>query len=242
VAEDRSASPAAIVTGGTGALGSVVAGAFRNAGYRVAVTYRAEAEWKSMAAASRAAVEAGRLLGQSADLTDEDSVHAAVERAAGAFGRLDALIHVAGGYAGGMPLEATESRTIRAMLDTNLWSAFLAAKHVIPHAKKQGRGRLLFVSSRGAVECYPGAAAYAAAKLGLHALVQTLAKELKRDGVTANAILPSLMDTPANRAAMPDAAFDDWVKPEAVADLLLFLASDAAAATSGALVPIYGRA
>ncbi|MEK7316188.1 MAG: SDR family oxidoreductase, partial [Candidatus Eisenbacteria bacterium] len=126
--------------------------------------------------------------------------------------------------------------------DTNLVSAFWAAKHVIPHAKRRARGRLLFISSRGALESYPGAAAYAAAKLGLHALVETLAKELKHEGVTANAVLPSLIDTAANRASMPDGKFDNWVKPEAVAQLLLFLASEAAAATSGALIPIYGRA
>jgi NAD(P)-dependent dehydrogenase (short-subunit alcohol dehydrogenase family) len=152
------------------------------------------------------------------------------------------LVHVAGGYAGGVNVEALDAKTVRGMIDLNLVSAFWAAKHVVPHAKKSGRGRLLFFSSRGALECYPGAAPYAAAKAGLHALVLTLAHELKRSGATANAILPSLVDTPANRAAIPDGSFDDWVKPDAIADLLLVLASDAAAATSGALVPIYGRA
>jgi len=236
------AGPAAIITGGTGALGSVVAGTFLAAGYRVAVTYRAEAEWEALASSSREAVAQGKLRGHGANLTEEDSVRAAVDRTAETFGRLDVLVHVAGGYAGGTPLDATDARVIRSMIDTNLVSAFLAAKHVIPHAKRRGRGRLLFISSRGALECYPGASPYAAAKLGLHALVQTLAKELRRDGVTANAVLPSLIDTVANRASMPGATFDDWVKPVAIADLLLFLASEAAAATSGALVPIYGRA
>ena len=237
------AEPAAAwITGGTGALGAVVARAFLAAGYGVAVTYRAVKEWDALAASERAAVDSGRLIGIATDVTDESSVGRAAAEASRKLGRLDVLVHVAGGYAGGSTVELVEAKTVRSMIDTNLLSAFWAAKHAIPHAKRHGRGRLLFISSRGALETYPGAAAYAAAKLGLHALVQTLAKELKRDGVTVNAVLPSVMDTPANRAAMPGSNFDDWVRPDAVAQLLLFLASEAAAATSGALVPIYGRA
>jgi NAD(P)-dependent dehydrogenase (short-subunit alcohol dehydrogenase family) len=233
---------AAIVTGGTGALGSVVARAFLAAGYRVAVTYRGAKEWDALAAAEREAVAAGRLLGLVADVTDDASVGTAVTTAATTFGRLDVLVHVAGGYAGGKNVEALDAKVVRSMIDTNLLSAFWASKHVIPHAKRNGRGRLLFISSRGAVETNAGASAYAAAKLGLHALVQTLAKELKADGVTANAVLPSVIDTAANRVAMPNSKFDEWLKPESIADLLLFLASENAKATSGALIPIYGRA
>jgi NAD(P)-dependent dehydrogenase (short-subunit alcohol dehydrogenase family) len=233
---------AVIVTGGTGALGSVVVRSFLRAGFRAAVTYRARNEWDALAASERAAVDEGRLLGVETDVTEEASVEAAVSSSAAAFGRLDVLVHVAGGFAGGRNVESVDAKTVRAMIDLNLVSAFWAAKHVVPHAKKHGRGRLLFISSRGAVECNPGAAPYAAAKLGLHALVQTLAKELKRDGVTAHAVLPSVIDTAANRASMPDGKFGDWVKPEAIADVLVFLASENAAATSGALVPIYGRA
>ena len=233
---------AVMITGGTGALGSVVARSFVRAGYRAAVTYRGSNEWESLAASERAAVAGGRFLGIAADVTDEASVASAVAAAAAAFGRLDVLVHVAGGYAGGQNVESLDATSVRAMIDLNLVSAFWAAKHVVPHAKKHGRGRLLFISSRGAVECHPGAAPYAAAKLGLHALVQTLAKELKRDGVTAHAVLPSVIDTAANRASMPDGNYADWVKPEEIADVLVFLASESAAATSGALVPIYGRA
>jgi len=233
---------AAIVTGGTGALGSVVARAFLAAGYRVAVTYRGAKEWDALATAEREAVAAGRLLGLVADVTDDASVGSAVTAAATRFGRLDVLVHVAGGYAGGQNVEAIDAKVVRTMIDTNLVSAFWASKHVIPHAKRNGRGRLLFISSRGAVETNAGTSAYAAAKLGLHALVQTLAKELRRDGVTANAVLPSVIDTAANRAAMPNSKFDEWLKPESIADLLLFLASENAKATSGALIPIYGRA
>ena len=233
---------AALITGGTGALGSVVARTFLAAGYSVAVTYRGASEWESLAASEPAALSGARLLGFRTDVTDEDSVRQTSASAVAAFGRLDVLVHVAGGYAGGTPVETVEARTVRSMIETNLVSAFWAAKHVIPHAKRHRRGRLLFISSRGAIETYAGSAAYAAAKMGLHALVETLAKELRHEGVTANAVLPSLIDTVANRSAMPDGEFDHWVKPEAIASLLLFLASEAAAAISGALVPIYGRA
>jgi NAD(P)-dependent dehydrogenase (short-subunit alcohol dehydrogenase family) len=208
----------------------------------VAVTYRSAREWDALAAAERSAVDSGRLLGVVCDVTQEPSVAKAVESVRNAYDDLRVLVHVAGGYSGGATVETVDERTVRGMMELNLLSAFWAAKHVVPHAKRSGRGRLLFVSSRGAIAADPGAAAYAASKAGLHALVSTLANELKRDGVTANAVLPSVMDTPGNRAAMPGASTADWVKTEAVADLLVYLASDGAAATSGALVPIYGRA
>jgi len=233
---------AALVTGGTGALGRAVTGRFLQDGYRVAVTYRSPEEWKALEREYAEAARQGALLGLSCDVTQEEPVRRAVGQAAERFGSLRVLAHLAGGYHGGQPVESAEEGTVRGMIELNLISAFWAAKHVIPHAKRGGAGRLLFVSSRGAVEYFPGAAAYAAAKLGLHALVQTLAKELKKSGVTANAVLPSMIDTPANRAAMPDADFSAWVPPDAVAGLLAHLASRDAGYTSGALVPIYGRA
>jgi NAD(P)-dependent dehydrogenase (short-subunit alcohol dehydrogenase family) len=236
------ADGSAFVTGGTGALGRAVAGTFLAEGYRVAVTYRLEEEWEALKERNAAAVKGGSLLGLSTDVTRADAVREAVEEAARRFGGLRVLVHLAGGYSGGKPVESIDEKTVRHMIDLNLLSAFWAARYAIPHLKRAGQGRLLFVSSRGAVECYPGASAYAAAKLGLHALVQTLAKELRDTGVTANAILPSVIDTPPNRASMPDADFGKWVRPESVAELLAFLAGAGAASTSGALIPIYGRA
>ena len=236
------AKSAAFVTGGTGALGSAVVARLLEDGLRVAVTYRDAREWSDLRSSRAAAAESGDLIGLEADVTDEASVGRAVAEAAKDLGGLRILMHVAGGYAGGVPVERVEERAVRRMLDLNLASAFWAAKHVIPHLKASGAGRLLFVSSRGAVECYPGSAAYAASKAGLHALVQTLAKELRADRVTANAILPSVIDTAANRAAMPDAKTETWVRPEEIAGLLSFLASESASAISGALIPIYGRA
>lgn len=233
---------ATLVTGGTGALGRHVAARFLADGHRVAVTYRDRAEWDALAAAHSADVAARRLLGIDADVTDHDAMGRAVGEAVEAFGGLRALVHVAGGFRGGEPVETVDARTVRFMIDLNLVSAFWAAKHASAPLRASGAGRFLFISSRGAIETAPGAAAYAAAKAGLHALVGTLAKETKAAGGTANAVLPSVIDTPANRAAMPGADHDAWVRPEQIASLLAYLASDAAAAVSGALIPIYGRA
>ncbi len=232
----------AFVTGGTGAIGRAVVGRFLRDGMNVAVTYRTPSEWDDLVSTNREEERSKRLVGFPTDVTDEGSVREAVERAVGSLGSIRVLAHLAGGYQGGTPVERVEAKTVRDQVGLNLVSAFWAAKHVIPHAKRSGNGRLLFVSSRGAVECYPGAAAYAAAKAGLHALVGTLARELRESGVTANAILPSIVDTAQNRASMPDADHSKWVRPEQVAALLSYLASDDASATSGALVPIFGRA
>ena len=232
----------AFITGGTGAIGRVVVGRFLDSGYRVGVAYRSESEWASLSAAHAREAGSGALVGVAADVVRNDSMKDAVDRIARSLGGLRVLVHVAGGYAGGTSVEALEEDALRNMMELNLHSAFWAAKHVIPHAKRAGTGRLLFVSSRGSVVYYPGAAPYAAAKAGLNALVGTLARELLASGVTANAVMPSMVDTPANRKEMPNADPASWVQPGEIAELLLYLASDRASATSGALIPIYGRA
>jgi NAD(P)-dependent dehydrogenase (short-subunit alcohol dehydrogenase family) len=233
---------AALITGGTGALGSAVAARFLSDGYGVAVTYRSPPEWEALRGRHAAEEEEGRLVGVAADVTRHDSMEAAVRSAAGAFGGLRVLAHIAGGYTGGTTVEKVTEATVRGMLELNLVSAFWAAKHGIPFLRDSGTGRLLFVSSRGAVETSPGAAAYAASKVGLHALVSTLARELKDTDVTVNAILPSVIDTPQNRAAMPKADASKWVRPEQIASLLAYLGSESSSAVTGALVPIYGKA
>ena len=233
---------AALVTGGTGALGRAVVARFLGDGMALAVTYVVEKEWQDLAAAEPEASRTGRLQGFRADLTDEEAVRGAVEAAAKSLGGLRVLAHLAGGYAGGVDVERVDAKVARQMIDLNLITAMWASKHAIPHLKRSGAGRIVFISSRGAIECYPGAAAYAAAKAGLLALAVTLSKELKESGVTANAVLPSVIDTAANRASMPRADYSTWVKPAEIAGLLSYLASKGAQAVSGALIPIYGRA
>lgn len=233
---------AALVTGGTGAIGRVVVGRFLEDGYRVGVTYRSESEWSALASARSREVEDGALVGVVADVTREDSMRDAVDQVARSLGGIRVLVHVAGGYAGGVRVESLEPDSVRHMVELNLYSAIWAAKHVIPHAKRAGAGRLLFVSSRGSIVHDAGAAPYAAAKAALNALVGTLARELLASGVTANAVLPSMVDTEANRKEMPNADHASWVQPGEIAALLSFLASERASATSGALIPIYGRA
>ncbi len=230
------------ITGGTGAIGSAVTARFLRDGLSVAVTYRTAAEWERLRSAESDAVREGRLAGIEADVTRHDSMERAARAAAEALGGIRVLAHVAGGYEAGTPVERLTEASLRGMLELNLVSAFWAAKHAIPYLKASGQGRLLFVSSRGAIEPAAGAAPYAAAKLGLHALVGALAKELEDSAITANAVLPSIVDTPQNRAAMPRANHDAWVRPEQIAALLSFLSSEASAAVTGALIPIYGRA
>jgi NAD(P)-dependent dehydrogenase (short-subunit alcohol dehydrogenase family) len=232
---------AAFITGGTGAVGPAVVARLLEEGYRVAVSYRKAAEWEALARARERERREGRLEGFETDVTDEGSLERGLNAAAARFQGLSSLVHLAGGYTGGTPVRSVDAATVRGMIELNLLSSFWAAKHAIPHVARSGTGRLLFVSSRAAIEPQAGAAAYAASKAGLAALVGALARELKEEGVTVNAIAPSVIDTAANRAAMPKADFSRWVRPESIAALLAFLASDAASAITGTLIPIHGR-
>ena len=143
--------------------------------------------------------------------------------------------------AGGKPVAETDDATWRSMLAMNLDAAFYTARAAFPHMTAAGRGRILMVGSRAGVEPAAGSSAYNVAKAGLIALVRTIAAEVKETGVTCNAVLPSIIDTPTNRAAMPRADYAKWVKPQAIADLIVWLASDEAAEITSAAIPIYGR-
>ncbi len=229
----------ALITGGTGALGQAVTSVFAEAGARGLVTYRAEAEAES----------ARQLLGNRADalmfLKADVTVEAEVRRIVGSlmdrFGRIDILLNLVGGYIGDLPVADLPEAVWDRMLQINLKTAFLCAKHAVPFMRRGG-GRIVNISSRAAIKVFPGIAAYAASKAGLLAFTETLASEVLKDGITVNAVLPSVIDTPANRKAMPKADPSVWVKPEEIARVLLFLCSDAAQEISGAAIPVYGRA
>jgi len=222
----------ALITGANGGLGRFITEAFLSAGAKVAgvsLSIQASDFPHPGFAALRADLSGGEAAGKMA--------RDAVSR----FGRIDALVHAMGGFAGGKSVAETDDATLDQMLDLNYRSAFFVARAVLPYMRRQNSGRILAVASRQAVE--PGAmvGAYSASKAALVALIRTIALENKDRNVSANTVLPGTMDTPANRAADPNADRSQWVQPAQVAALLAHLASDAGAQVTGAAIPIYGR-
>ncbi len=226
-----------LITGGTGALGSAVATAFLQAGAKVVVTYRSEREFDALKASANAP-EA--LTGIKTNVLDEASIKAMAQQVA-RFGRLEVLVNLVGGYLGGVPVAEMSLEQWNQMIDLNLKSAFLCCKHVLPMMMQQNAGSIINIGSKGGLQGGEGMSAYAAAKAGLINFTRSLAAEGKRYNITANAVIPGIIDTPANRQAMPQANFDEWVKPEALAQIILFLSSDEAQAISGATIPVFGK-
>ncbi|MBI5105392.1 MAG: SDR family NAD(P)-dependent oxidoreductase [Solirubrobacterales bacterium] len=222
----------AIVTGGTGGLGAAVTAAFLEGGWRVVVPWVAEAELE------RVERREGLELVQ-ADLMDPGSA-AEVARAAGPATR--AVVNLVGGFAMGGRVHETPVDEFEAQLRLNLRPTYLVTAAALPAMLAAGEGAVVCVSSRAALRPFAGAAGYVTAKAAVLALVDALHAEYVGDGLRVNAVLPSVIDTPANRASMPDADFDTWVRPAQIARVVRFLCSDDAAVTSGAHVPVYGRA
>jgi NAD(P)-dependent dehydrogenase (short-subunit alcohol dehydrogenase family) len=229
-----------IVAGGTGALGRAVTLAFLEQGAIVAVTSRRRAEYDALASA--AGNERARLCALEGDVTDPAAAAAMVAQVVERYGGLDALVTTVGAWAGGAPLWETEPEQYRAMIDANLGSAFAMARAAVPHLIRAGRGWVVGVASRAATVPDAGAAAYAASKAGLVALFAALAAEVEPHRINVNLVSPAVIDTEANRRAMPDADFARWTKPIDIARVVLFLCSDEARAIHGAVVPVYGRA
>ena len=219
-----------VVTGASGALGQVVAEVALSRGARVAGIDYAAAQM----AASASRIELGGV-----DLTDPAQAKAAIDAVAARFGRLDALLNIAGGFAFETVAEG-DTTTWRRMYELNVLTALNATKSAIPHLIASAAGRVVNVGAMGALQAGSGMAPYAASKAGVHRLTEALAAEWKGK-ITVNAVLPSTIDTPANRASMPKADFAKWVTPHELADVMLFLASDAASAVTGALLPVSGR-
>lgn len=222
----RSDKKVVLIAGGAGALGRTVTPAFAEAGARVIIVERNP---------SPDQVAAGNVM--EADVTDEAAVRRLMNEVIRTAGRLDVLVNLVGGFAMGRLVDTDVSLWQR-MLTMNVTSAFLLSKAVLPHMVERGTGRILHVAAWAAVEPFPGAAAYLVAKSGLLALINVLALELKGSGVTVNGVLPTTIDTQANRASMPQTDPSTWTKPESIAKALLFLASDEAAQINGATVPI----
>jgi NAD(P)-dependent dehydrogenase (short-subunit alcohol dehydrogenase family) len=228
-----------LVAGGTGGLGRAVTLAFLEAGARVGVSYRRAEEFAAVEGAAGSRAE--DLLGQAADVTDADAAQALVDAVLGRWGRLDAVVNAIGGYAGGLPLWETLPELFERMVDQNLRSGYMLARAAIPAMIRQKRGVFVNVASRAAVDHAAGASAYAATKAAAVALMDSLAADVRGTGLRVNSILPSIIDTEANRKAMPRADFSKWPKPEAIARVLLFLCSEDAALVHGAAIPVYGN-
>lgn len=230
----------AIVTGGTGGLGRAVVQTLIAAGAHVALPYRGAGSLGQLQ--SELALPAGQLSGAPVDLTDEAAVMAFCADVARTQGGLDMLINVAGGFAGGDPVAQTEWSLWQQQLDINLKTAVLVSKAAVPHLQARGGGSIVNVATRTATQ--PGAylAAYAASKRALLQLTEALAAELRDAYITVNSVLPSVIDTPANRAGNPHADYSAWVAPEAIARVILFLVGPDARIISGAHIPVYGRA
>jgi NAD(P)-dependent dehydrogenase (short-subunit alcohol dehydrogenase family) len=228
-----------LVTGAGGSLGSAVARTFYAGGARLVLAERSPE--KIAAALPEIAQDADRALVQAADLTDAASVEALVQAALERFGQIDALANTVGGYRAGTPVHETPVEQWEFMLSLNARTAFLVSQAVIPPMLERGSGHIVHVAARAALSGGAKMAAYSASKSALIRLVESLAAELKHSGITVNCVLPGTIDTPQNRAEMPKADFSKWVAPEAIADVIAFLASDAAQAVQGAAIPVYGR-
>ena len=226
----------AVVTGGTGALGQAVALRLLADGAIVAVPYAVEDE-RARLTQRVAAGDRQRLILQAADVIDVKAMTAFADGIVAARGRIDILVAGVGGFAGGSLVE-TDLETWKRMLDLNLTSVFSAAKAVVPAMVRARYGRVFVVASRAVVPPSGGFIAYTVAKAGAIAFTQALSQETHPHGITVNAVLPSTMDTPANRAAMPDSDRKGWVPVEAVADAIAVLAREASAHITGTLLAI----
>jgi len=229
---------AALVAGGAGALGSAVVAELRGRGWDVTVIDRHEHGEDAVAPATPDAGTLGELRYVQADLLDQGSAAAAVESVDG----LKAVVNLVGGFAMGPKVGESDLDEFEFMLRLNLFPAFNLARAAMPRLAGGGGGAFVCVSARAAVEPFSGAAGYITAKAGILAFVKSLDVEYRCDGVRANAVLPSVIDTPANRESMPSSDWSKWVSPEQIARVIASLCSDDFTPTSGAAVPVYGRA
>ena len=234
------AASVVLVAGGTGGLGRAVSLAFLNEGSSVVVTYVIDQEFADLKTAARGS--ASRLVGHKVDVTEEAAVQQLVERFLHDHGRLDVMVNTVGGYAGGMKLWEADTKILDHMLTLNLRSGFVLSRAAARTMLRQGKGSILNVVAKAALDHPPGLGAYAASKAAALAMMDSLAADLKGTGVRANSILPSIIDTQANRSAMPNGDFATWPKPEDIAHVILFLASDNAKVIHGAAIPVYGNA
>lgn len=225
-----------LVAGGTGGLGRAVSAAFLEEGANVVVTYRNESEFEALR--TEVGANAARLEGNRIDMTDHSAVQKLVDGVVAKHGRLDAAVNCVGGYTAGSKLWETKPEVMNQMLSLNLLSGYALFKAVVPAMLAHGHGAIVNIASRAAIEHSGAAAAYVASKSSAVAMIDSLAEDLKDTNIRANSVLPSIIDTEANRRAMPDADFSKWPKPRDIARVILFLCSDEAKLIRGAAIPV----
>ena len=221
-----------VITAAKGGLGTYVTRGFLDAGATVVGVSRSITSDDFPNA---------RFSAKPAELSTAAAARTLTDDVVATHGRIDVLVHLLGGFAGGASIQQTDDATFDRMLDLNLRSAFYMAQSVLPYMQRQKSGRILAIGSKAAVEPGPMAGAYSASKAALLSLVRTIASENKDFGICANVLLPGTMNTPANRAGDPQADCSKWVDPNQVASMLLHLASDSAGDVTGAVIPMYGR-
>ncbi len=228
-----------MVAGASGNLGQAVARAFHAAGAKLVLLDHHQDQlpglFPDLARSSQ------HLLLGSVDATDPASVERAVTTTLERFGRIDVLANTVGGYRAGTAVHETPLETWDFLLDLNARTAFVLSRAVVPAMRERGHGKIVHVAARAALAGSAKAAVYSISKSAVVRLVESMAAELRNDGINVNCVMPGTIDTPQNRQAMPTADHGRWVPPEAIADVILFLASDTAWPVNGAAVPVYGR-
>lgn len=231
-------SQVALVTGGGGNLGRAVVQAFLSAGAKVIAVDNS----KIPAGMIPEGGESQNLLViEGVDVTDPQAVAQMVEKVLQHFGRIDVLVNTVGGYRAGTPVHATPVDVWDFMMNLNARSVFITSQAIIPVMLRQGRGKIINIAASSALKGSANSAAYGASKSAVARLTESMAEEYKLQNINVNAVIPGIIDTPQNRQAMPNADFSLWVTPDAMARVILFLASEDASPIQGALIPVYGK-
>lgn len=233
------AGEVAVITGGTGALGRAVVPLLADRGFKLAITYLIPEEARDLE--KDLDLDEDQLMLRRVDATDPEAINAFMKNTVDAFGGINVLCSLVGAWAGGRDVAETDDVRFDRMIDLNLRSTFYAARAAIPYMTPMEWGRFIAVGSRAALDTPTGQAAFNIAKAGVIALVSSMAVELDDTNVTANAILPAVIDTEATRAALPYADYVRWPKPDEIAAVVNFLASQDSAVINGAAIPVYGQ-
>src|SRR6204780_4545762 len=228
-----------LVAGGTGGLGRAVSLAFLEEGARVVVAYRKQEELDTLK--NLAADNGSRLEGYDVDVTDEAEMGKLVEGIVARHGRLDAMVNTVGGYAGGVKLWELDTKVFDQMLALNLRAGYVLSCAAVRVMLKQGSGAIVNIAAKAALDHGAGAAAYAASKAAAVAMMDSLGEDLKGTGIRVNSVLPSIIDTEANRKAMPKPDFSKWPRRENIAAVIVFLCGDGGKVIHGAAVPVFGN-